>query len=77
MANTQEQVTLVPVIVVPIEVELTPIIVLVEDEHVVIAIDVSSRALALTPICTTTPRVLLGLYISYDLTYVVRSEYQL
>ena len=45
MANAQEQILRIPVIVVPIEVQLTLAIVLVENEHVPIAIDVINRAL--------------------------------
>lgn len=67
VANGEEAIHRIPVIVEPIEVELALGIVPVEVRHVAIAIDLRDRAFVRSTICATTHRILSGLNRMCDL----------
>jgi hypothetical protein len=67
VANGQEAVVAIPVVVPPIEVEVALPVVLVEMRHVAVAVDLGDRALCKSAIHATTRRVLSGLYRIRDL----------
>ncbi len=67
MANGEETVVAIPVVVPPIEVEVALGIVPVEIRHVAVAIDLRDRTSCKSAIYATTRRVLFGLYRIRDL----------
>ncbi len=67
VANGQETVVAIPVVVVPIEVEVALGVVPVEARHVAVAVDLRDGTLCETPIHSTVRRILSGLYRIRDL----------
>ena len=67
VANGEETVVAIPVVVPPIEVEVALGIVPVEVRHVAVAIDLRDRASCRSAIHATTRRILSGLYRIRDL----------
>ena len=67
MANGEETVVAIPVVVPPIKVEVALGVVLVEIRHVAVAVDLRDRALCRSAVHATTRRVLSGLYRICDL----------
>src|SRR3989344_8338721 len=73
VANGEEAVVLIPVVVPPVEVEIPLGVVLVEFRHVAIVTDLRDRALVKSAIRTTTHRMLSGLNCMCDLVCRQRS----
>ncbi len=67
VANGQETVVAIPVVVPPIEVEVPLGVVLVEIRHVAVAVDLGDRALCRSAVHATTRRMLSGLNRTRDL----------
>lgn len=78
VANRQEAVVRIPVVVPPVEVEVAAIVILVENEHVTVAVDLGDGALCEKPSASPSPDVASqGLYRICDLNLSLSFSHQL